>query len=286
MAISPQKPADRMRAYAALLCAMMVLLQAGHHAKALQAQPTFAHPYGVFLSCDNTRMSAFTDYQTVVIDAAYFDQTDIATLKDAGHTVYSYLNVGSLEDFRPYYDRFVDLTLAPYEHWEGERWMDVSSAAWQNYLLDTLAAEYLSKGVDGFFIDNCDVYYLYPTQPIFTGLCTVLNSLTATGAAVIINGGDTFVTAYAECYGSVADILTGVNQETVFSRINFDSGMFGRAADEDHAYFMDYLERVAGWGGKVYLLEYTTDNALINEITAYCAKNGFDFYISDSIELD
>lgn len=250
------------------------------------AAPMFAHPYGVFLSCDPSQADRFAPYRTVVIDAAYFSAEEIAALRNAGHTVFTYLNVGSLESFRPYYDRFVDKTLAAYENWGEERWMDVSDAGWQTFLTDTLAAEDLAKGVDGFFIDNCDVYFLYPTDAVFNGLTAVLRKLRATGAEVVINGGDVYVTEYAKRYGGIADILTGVNQESVFSAINFDKGTFHRAAKQDHAYFLDYVERVAALGGQVYLLEYTKDEALVKEIDAYCRQKGFTYYVSDSIELD
>lgn len=274
----------RLRAALAWLLALAAVMAA----PALAAQPTqgLVRLYGVFLSCDASQMERFAGYAAVVIDAAYFAATDVDALHAAGQTVYTYLNVGSLEDFRPYYDAFVDLTLAPYEHWAGERWMDVSDAAWQTYLCDTLAQDYLDKGVDGFFIDNCDVYYLYPTEAIFDGLTAVLRRLMATGKAVIINGGDMYVTAYADRYGTIADIMTGVNQESVFSRIDFDRGTFARASAEDQGYFTAYIERVAALGGLVYLLEYTLDAALIRELEAYCARKGFVFYVSDNIELD
>ena len=108
-----------------------------------ESTPAFPHPYGVFLSCDPSQAVRFADYQTIVIDAAYFTQKDIATLKAAGHSVYTYLNVGALESFRPYYSRFVDKALADYKHWDEERWMDVSDAGWQTYLTDTLAEDSL-----------------------------------------------------------------------------------------------------------------------------------------------
>jgi len=114
----------------------------------------------------------------------------------------------------------------------------------------------------------------------------VLHKLKATGAAVIINGGDAYVTEYATRYRSIADILSGVNQESVFSSIDFDKSTFGKATKEDHAYFTAYVEGVAALGGKVYLLEYTKNKKLIKAIDAYCLQKGFDYYVSDSIELD
>lgn len=271
-----------------VLFALLLALAQMPPAQAAEATalPPFPKAYGVFLSCDPSQMARFAPCQTVVIDAQYFTAADIATLKNAGHTVLTYLNIGSLENFRPYYDQFVARTLAPYENWEEERWMDVTDPAWQTFTTDTLAAEALSKGVDGFFIDNCDVYYLYPTDAVFDALTAMLGKLVAMGEQVVINGGDTFVSEVADRMGAISGIMTGVNQESVFSAIDFDKGVFSQATEEDHAYFMNYVERVAALGGKVYLLEYTTDTALIAGIEQYCTQRGFTWYVSDSIELD
>lgn len=40
------------------------------------------------------------------------------------------------------------------------------------------------------------------------------------GKEVIINGGDVYVTEYRERYGTAKDIMTGVNQESVWSGID------------------------------------------------------------------
>lgn len=278
--------ANPLRRFAAglLLCLFTTLPPAPFGAVAAET-PAFTHPYGVFIGCEPSQAARFAPYQTVVIDAAYFTAEEITALHKAGHTVFSYLNIGSLEDFRPYYDRFCDQTLAPYENWEGERWMNVADTGWQTYVTGTLAADLIRKGVDGFFVDNCDVYYLYPTEAMFLGLTAILQPLRASGLSVVINGGDTYVTAYAQRFGTLAGILTGVNQESVFSSIDFDRGVFGHAAPDDRDYFTAYLQQVAALGGTVYLLEYTADTALIEEIAAYCEQQGYLYYIADSLEL-
>ena len=263
----------------ALIVLVTVLLSAGCGAR------TTAHGYGVFLSATQD-LSRFSDYETAVIDAQYYSKEEIEAFRQSGHKVYTYLNIGSLEDFRPYYDRFRALTLGDYENWEEEVWIDVSDPAWQQFVLTELVPALLEKGVDGFFVDNCDVYYEYPQSAIFDGLAAILRALKETGKAVVLNGGDVFLDAYCAHEGSWRDVITGINQETVFSSINWDTGTFGKADAEDHAYFTDYVERYANAGADIYLLEYTTDAALIAEIEAYCAAHGFGCYISDSIELD
>ena len=241
--------------------------------------------YGVFLSLDASDMDRITEYQTVVIDAQYFSKKDIAYLKKQGCTVYSYINIGAIENFREYYDEYSNLALGDYENWEEEKWVDVSSTIWQTFLV-SLEEELLAKSIDGFFVDNCDVYYVYHTDDVFEGLTTILEHLMEYGKPVIINGGDTYVMEYETREGSIQRIMTGVNQECVFSRINFKKGGFSAQKKIDREYFQDYIETCDRQGCDVYLIEYTTDCKLRRKIKKYCKKKGFHYYISDSIELD
>ncbi|MBQ8030172.1 MAG: hypothetical protein IJ260_01340, partial [Butyrivibrio sp.] len=61
-------------------------------------------------------LDSLSKYDIVVIDAQYFEATDIAEFRSEGHKVYSYINVGSLENFRDYYAEYQDLTLDVYEN--------------------------------------------------------------------------------------------------------------------------------------------------------------------------
>lgn len=241
--------------------------------------------YGVFLSVTED-IESLNGFKTVVVDAQYYSKAEIDDFRDAGHKVYSYLNVGSIENFRDYYSEYSDLTLGEYENWDEEFWIDVSDSGWQAFLIGEMIPALLEKDIDGFFVDNCDVYYHYPTEQILDGLTAIMRTLVGTGKAVLINGGDTYLDAYCESGGQWNDVITGINQETVFSRILWDGDRFGIASQEDREYFQNYIEKYAAKGAEIYLLEYTRDKRLISEIQDYCHKNGFDYYISDSVELD
>lgn len=245
----------------------------------------FRYGYGVFLSRDASNLEYFKDYQTMVIDAEFFSEKDISYLKKKGHTVYTYLNIGSIEKFRSFYSDFLDITLGAYENWDEERWVDVSQEKWQTHI-KTLKEKYLLKGVDGFFVDNSDVYYNYPKEEIFLGLKKILQDLVAANKKVIINGGDFFVMEYLNRYQNVSEILSGVNQETVFTKINFDTKRFSAADPKDRRYFQNYVEKIAKEGGEIFLLEYSKDPILKRQIRSYCLEKKFRYYVSDSIELD
>ena len=241
-------------------------------------------PYGVFLSTSDD-LSRFKDYDMIVIDAQYYDREAIEQFRQEGHKVYSYINVGSLEDFRDYYDAYEGLTLGDYEHWDEEKWIDVSSEKWQNFVIDELALSLAEKCIDGFFVDNCDVYYQYPTEEILEGLAVIMKGLKTYGIEVIVNGGDAFMDAYTAEGGAWDDVISGINQESVFSRINWEDGSFGPADSEDRDYFIDYIERYGGMGADIYLLEYTSDPKLVKTIDEYCKSHRFTYYVSDSLEL-
>ena len=247
--------------------------------------PTFKYPYGVFLSiCEN--IEQFADYEIVVIDAQYYPKEELDAFRSKGHKVFSYINIGSLEDFRDYYEEYKDLSLGAYEHWEEEVWVDVSQKRWQEFMLNDIAAGLLEKDIDGFFVDNCDVYYVHPKEEILEGLTVIMKGLKATGKKVIINSGDTFLDAYCEQGGKWDDVISGINQESVFSTILWDEGKFGTAEPEDHEYFVSYIDRYGSQGAEIYLLEYTVDEELVKEIDAFCEERGYTYYVADSIELD
>lgn len=243
------------------------------------------YAYGVFLSVTKN-IDRLKDYETVVIDAQHFTKEQIEAFKARGHKVYSYINIGSLENFRPYYKEYKDLKLGKYEHWDEEIWINVADQRWQDFMQNDMIPNLTAKGIDGFFVDNCDVYYNYRKQGILDGLTSIMKALVATGKAVLINGGDCYLDAYCKNGGNWSDVITGINQETVFSKIIWDKNKFGRAGKEDHKYFLSYIERYAAKGADIYLLEYTEDKKLIKEIEEYCANKGFGYYVSDSVELD
>lgn len=241
--------------------------------------------YGVFLNADASSLKQLKNYDLIVIDAQYFTKSDIELLHQNGTKVYTYLNIGSIENFREYYTTYEKLTIGRYEHWDEEKWVDVADPDWQKFM-EQLSQELFEKGVDGFFIDNCDVYYYAPRESIFEGLTAILQNIMTFDKAVIINGGDTYVTEYRERYGAIDHTMTGVNQESVWSAIDFDKGTFYEQTKETRDYYCKYLEACQADGMDVYLLEYTTDKKLIQKIEKYCNEHDFHFYVSNSLELE
>ena len=246
------------------------------------------YDYGVFLGVNAGKkaMRKFRKYETIVLDAQNgFDKDDIQTLKERGHMVYSYINVGAVENYRDYYNEYLDITLGKYDNWPDERWVDVSSSKWQDFILKDLAEKIKDTGVDGYFVDNIDVYYQYHREPIYDGVETILRGLKEKGD-VIINGGDAVVMEYLEKGGAAEMILDGVNQETVFTAIkDYDRNKFKESSEEDRDYYLAYTEAVKKQGKEVFLLEYTKKGRLKKKIQDRCRELGYRYYISKSLDL-
>ena len=243
------------------------------------------YEYGVFLGADPEDIHYMESYKKVVIDAQYFSKSQISKLKKSGHTVYSYINLGSVEEFRSYYKTYKKFSLGVYENWTDERWVDVSQQEWQDFIVKDIAKKLIDKGVDGLFVDNCDVYYNFQEEKIYNGVTDILKGFKNYGTYVIINGGDTYVQEYAERNNSIDEIMDAVNQETVYSAINWDDESFGKNSSSERKYFQKYCELVSRYGKDVYLLEYTTSSSLIKSIKKYCDEKGFTYYASSTLDL-
>ena len=240
--------------------------------------------FGVYIGADPENITDRDLAETIVIDAQYYTEKEIADLKKGGHTVYTYINIGSVESFRDYYKDFESITLGTYENWEDEKWVDVSDKRWQLFLSGK-ADELMNKGVDGFFVDNCDVYYNYRTEEIFEGVSDILKNLCSKNAYVMVNGGDEFAREYLKRYGNLDGILDGVNQESVYTAIDWDNNRFTVNTKEDREYFLEYLRLVMDAGKDAYAIEYTTDPEIAQKAAELAAAKGYVVYIADSIEL-
>lgn len=244
--------------------------------------------YGVFIGADN--IDKIKGYNVVVVEPASIDVSGVESLHKTNEKIYAYLNIGSLENYRPYFNEFKEKTLGLYENWEDEYWVDVSDVAWQNLIVDKLGRDIVDKGFDGFFIDNCDVYYYYPTEEIFNGLSSILQGLRSLNMTkkykidIIINGGDTFVSRCIE-NKTATELFDGVNQECVFTDIDFENKTYKEKDESDRGYFKEYLSNVKKHRLKVYLIEYGANSKLIKEIKNYCNENGFHWYNARGLDL-
>jgi len=119
----------------------------------------------------------------------------------------------------------------------------------------------------------------------YDSLIEILESYRDMGLPVLVNGADDFVTRLIE--EEEHDLIRGVNQETVFTRIiDYDRDKFGKAKEEQEQFYVGYLKMCSDAGLDVFLLEYTRDADLAEKIARYSEKNGYRYYISEHVNLN
>lgn len=242
-----------------------------------------AEKYVVLIGEDPEITEELSDIDLLVIDAEYFFQNDIARLRENGiREIYSYINIGSIESFRSYDTDLEKYTLGAYENWPEEKWIDVSVPEWQACTASRVDA-LIQKGVDGFFVDNTDVYYNYPQESIYDGILTILDYMDHTGRKIMINGGDCFVKKYLTTEKNV--LIDGVNQENVFTAYDFSKDVYTKNDQSTREYYTEYLDLAMSHGCTAYTLEYATDPAIRRQAAAYAGKHRYICYISDNIWL-
>lgn len=241
-------------------------------------------PFGVFLGASGEDAEKMTEYEVVVIEPETFDREQIDVLHDAGCFVYGYLDIGTLEVYRDYYELFEDEALDVYDDWPDERWMDCSSADWQGYITDVLAPSYLELGLDGFFLDNCDVYYMYPSDDMFYGMVGILRGLDEYDVKLMVNGGNDFVMRCVD-EGISSGLIDAICQETVFTSIDFDNRTYGEQPVDESLYYQEYVESASEAGIEVYLIEYAAEGDVLERAEDYCEEWGFIVYNAAGLEL-
>jgi hypothetical protein len=246
-----------------------------------------SYDYGVFIGSSPREIKKLAKYDEVVIDGFYFTKDNIDYLHKRGVKVYSYINIGSLEKFRPYYYDFKHITLDPYENWHDERWIDVSNKKWQDYIINSIAKNLSHKGIDGFFIDNVDVYSIYNNPETFQGVHAILNTLHKSyNKPIIINGGYHFINKAFSQKINVNEFLYGINLEEVYTNIdNYEYNIFSKKNSADINYALEYLSSLKGTGFHIYVIEYSKNRRLNRKITNIYKDLNFKAYVSRSIDL-
>lgn len=240
--------------------------------------------YMVLIGEDSAIVDKVRDVDILVIDASYFSKEEIDRLKSNNiDRIYSYLNIGSIENFRSYYADYEEYTIGDYENWPEEKWIDVSQPEWKEFVLKE-SIELSEKGIDGFFIDNVDVYYQYQNDNIYDGLIDILYDIKTLNKPIIINGGDTFIKKYLES-GDERVLFDGVNQECVYTTYDFINGCYKKNSKKEKQYFTEYLDMLVENGYLVYVLEYAIDSNIADSAYFYAKKHNYICYVSDNIDL-
>lgn len=255
--------------------------------------PQYSTDFGVFLGLPAYQYQRLMTYKNVAIEIEEFEPEQISAVKNQGVKIYAYLSVGTLEEYKEYYNDFKDYKLTRLENWSGEYWMDVSYVPWQTKMVE-LANQFKELGADGLFLDNFDVYGTVSTdewdesfqEDIYQGCKSILSSLSGTGLSILVNSGTDFLERLNEENDLLLTKINWYAQETVLtSIIDYNGDAFGRQNDEDKAYYLSVIQMMKR-SANILLIEYATDTEIIGEIATYANTNGLYFYIANSTSLN
>lgn len=233
------------------------------------------------------------NYRILVIDAWDYSEEEIAALKKQGCKVYSYINVGSLEIWRPWYKNYRSLCLLPYEGWEDESWVNVTDSSWQEHCIN-LAGYYLERGIDGFFLDNIDVteeleenagFEKGDAEDAVTAIISGIRSLKDNPFSVIINGGASYLDYEIGKGNPFA--CDGICMESVYTEVtDYESDGSKAVPAADVRKKTEMLNGYLKKGIDVWDIEYTKNRLLAQDIRRKAARNGWSLYIASSYALD
>ena len=246
--------------------------------------------YGAFLGRGDNEVSGFNQYKYVSVELDEFTHTNIERLSSHGTNFLAYLNVGSLENYRDYYDEYESFTFKDYDNWPDERWMDVTNQDWQDLMVG-LAQGFKNEGAFGVYMDNVDVYSIAKEdnmnyQAFGAAIKSIISRVNALGLKVLVNGGAEYFDDMNDAQDDVFDSVWAYHQEEVFSLIDdYDENVFTTQEDEDKTYYQEIASMMKEKGNEVFFIEYTTDNSLKNTIKNYCDSHHYHYYISSTVDL-
>ncbi len=241
----------------------------------------------------SNKIEELKKFELVVIDAdkdiGNYTDEELRQLRDSGSLVVSYLNIGSCETFRTYWYLCQKFKLKPYKGYSDEYWMDVTNIDYQNFIVNILAKNLVSQGINGLYLDNIDIY-----QESFNGrtIAEIKAGLANIIVALRRTYPDLLLIAQNGVYASYDDILyfssTITDSKPLYTFIDGESHEEVFTNTSETQSIVSMLQDLKSKGLFILNLEYLEDLQdidRIRDIYNRSIQNGFLPYISD-VKLD
>lgn len=190
-------------------------------------------------------------FDLVVVDGESARAGDVAAIQRAsGGLVLAYLDVGTIEDYRGWYNAAKPFRLDFWGDW-GEWYANVNARGFRSLMLERVAPTMLSKGFDGLFLDNTDMTETHPAQkPGMRALVAGLSRLVrARGKLLMAQNG-------ADVNWPLRRFYEGMNFEDVSFRYDFDRHVYIRRGASAVALAQRNIRRYLSAGLKVTATDY------------------------------
>ena len=262
----------------AVLLGGLAACSSGGSSEAAATRPTdeitsFALALGVD-PLDTAALDRLGRYDLVVIDGSS-SAGKVAALHRRGARVLGYLSVGTVEPYRPWYQK------ARQEGWLLDRWpdwdewyVDVRAAGFRDLMVSEGRRQVSEAGFDGLFLDNTDMVAEHKAQArAMVTLVADLDKMLRPDHLLFAQNGDTTVSM-------IADHLDGWNREDVSFTYDFDRASYQPVSEADSRSARKTLSRLAERGLIVTATDYTKAGdqpAATQAIRAACSAGALPF---------
>ena len=190
-------------------------------------------------------------FDLVVLDGESATAGKVAAIKRAsGGLVLAYLDVGTIESYRGWYNAAKPYRLDYWGDW-GEWYANVNAAGFRSLMLGRVAPAMLAKGFDGLFLDNTDMTETHAAQK--PGMRALVNGLSrlvrSRGKLLMAQNG-------AGVNWPLRRFYDGINFEDVSFSYDFDRHAYFRRGAGAVARAQRIIRRYLGAGLKVTVTDY------------------------------
>jgi hypothetical protein len=220
----------------------------------------------------------YARFDLVVVDGESATAKEVAAIRrSSGGLVLAYLDVGTIESYRGWYNAAKPYRLDYWGDW-GEWYANVNAAGFRSLMLERVAPAMLAKGFDGLFLDNTDMTETHAAQkPGMRALVAGLARLVrARGKLLMAQNG-------ADVNWPLRRFYDGINFEDVSFSYDFDRHAYFSQGAGDVARAQGEIRRYRRAGLKVtatdYLAARKTNETLIAVRNA-CSAGALP-YVSD-----
>lgn len=222
----------------------------------------------------------------LVIEPDDYTNNEIKALKIKGYKVLAYLSVGTIEKERDWFKTYSKYKMRQLDNWPSEYYVNITKTEWKTFLIKR-AVTLMQRGFSGLWLDNLDIYSEYKTKKMYTACYGIIKTLKMyTRGYIMINGGSEFLDDTLDKKYTL-NILDGYTQEEVFSKIVDYSGKgtFNKQEKEDKKFYKTLIKKLVKNEIDCFLLEYTREKSLKNDIKTWCENNKVNYYISEDVNL-
>jgi uncharacterized protein (TIGR01370 family) len=193
----------------------------------------------------------YAGFDLVVVDGENAGAREVAAIKRAsGGLVLAYLDVGTIESYRSWYNAAKPYRLDYWGDW-GEWYANVNAAGFRSLILARVAPAMLAKGFDGLFLDNTDMTETHAAQkPGMQALVAGLSRLVrARGKLLMAQNG-------ANVNWPLRRFYDGINFEDFSFSYDFDRHAYFRQGAGSVAQAQGEIRRYRRAGLKVTTTDY------------------------------